>query len=72
MRLPRVTAKELLRTLQKHGFRATGQSGSHLHIDHPKTGHCSTIPMHTGKIIGPGLLKAICRQLGIDPRDLDW
>lgn len=71
MRLPRITAKELLHTLRKLGFRAGDQSGSHLHIEHPVTGRFTIIPMHAGKIIGPGLLKAILRQLGVDPQSLD-
>lgn len=64
-RLPRWTAKQLIRFLKKHGFEEMGQTGSHLHLVNHKTRKRTTIPVHSGKIIGPGLMKAILSQAGL-------
>ncbi len=69
-RLPRWTAKDLIRFLKKNGFKESGQSGSHLHLINEKTGKQTTVPVHSGKIIGLGLFKAIILQAGIDPKEL--
>lgn len=68
-KLPRWTAKQLIRFLKKQGFVEMGQSGSHLHLCHPQTGKKTTVPVHSGKIIGLGLLKAILSQCGVTPKD---
>ena len=39
--------------------------GSHHHYIHPATKNKVTIPVHSGKIIGVGLLKAILKQARI-------
>ncbi len=69
-RLPRWTAKELIRFLKDHGFQKGDQTGSHLHLFNPRTGKRTTVPVHSGKIIGLGLLKAIFSQAGIDPNEI--
>lgn len=69
-RLPRWTAKELVRFLKKHGFQEKDQEGSHLHLFNPETGKKTTVPVHSGKIVGPGLMKAILTQAGIDIKEL--
>lgn len=70
-RLARLTAKELIRILKRKGFVNIGQGGSHAHFEHPASGRFTTVPVHSGKIIGPGLLKAILRQAGLNPDDLE-
>ncbi|KAB2840864.1 addiction module toxin, HicA family [bacterium] len=65
-RLPRITAKELIRFLKSQGFVHEGGKGSHQHFYHPKRRCRVTIPVHAGKIIGPGLLKAILTQAGLE------
>ncbi|MBI1909274.1 MAG: type II toxin-antitoxin system HicA family toxin [Deltaproteobacteria bacterium] len=47
-RLPRITAKELIKLLKSHGFVWHSSKGSHQHF------------------IGPGLLKAILKQAGLE------
>lgn len=69
-RLARLTAKELIRILKRKGFVCIGQSGSHAHFEHPISGRFTTVPVHSGKIIGPGLLKTILRQTGLNPDEL--
>jgi predicted RNA binding protein YcfA (HicA-like mRNA interferase family) len=65
-KLLRITARELIRILKKEGFKEVGYEGSHCHLKHEERGVKITIPVHKGKIIGPGLLKAILKQAGIE------
>jgi len=70
-RLPRLTAKQPIRAPERNGYRVVRTSGSHTHLAHPSRPGRLTIPVHTGKVIGPGLLHAILRQARLRPEDLD-
>lgn len=65
-RLPRITAKELIRFLKQNGFEFFDSKGSHQHFVHQETGRKVTVPVHAGKIIGPGLIKSILKQAGLE------
>jgi len=69
-KLPRITAKQLIKKLKEHGYVLSASEGSHQHFIHPQKPGKVTIPVHAGKIIGPGLLKAILRQLKLTPDDI--
>ena len=69
-RLPRLTAKQLIKKLKEHGYVLYSSEGSHQHFIHPHKPGKVTVPVHPGKIIGPGLLKAILRQLKMKPEDV--
>ena len=69
-KLPRLTAKQLIKKMQEHGYILFGSEGSHEHFIHPEKPGKLTIPVHAGKIIGPGLLKAILRQAKLKPGDI--
>jgi len=58
-----LTAKQVLKALQRGGFVMGHQRGSHLHLFHPETGRITTVPMHPGDL-GRGLLKEIVKQAG--------
>ncbi|MGI0480379.1 type II toxin-antitoxin system HicA family toxin [Geminocystis sp. CENA526] len=60
-KLPSVTANEIIKALKKIGFVEIRQKGSHLRLKHPDN-RIVTIPVHSGKIIGKGLLKKILRD----------
>jgi len=60
-KLPRVTAREVIRVLEKIGFRLVRQSGSHKIYKNEK-GVRTTVPYHSGKILHPKLLKSILRD----------
>lgn len=70
-----MTATELVRRLRRLGrkrgvavaVRRRRGKGSHMLLDFG--GRWTTIPGHPGDL-PPGTLKAICRQLGVDPREL--
>lgn len=61
-RLPRLKGKEIVRILQKIGFRVVRTRGSHTFLKHPD-GRATVVPVHSGETIGPGLLRAILRDV---------
>ena len=63
-KLPRITAKEAIRLIEKSGFSFVRQSGSHK-IYKNKEGRRVTVPYHTGKILHPKLLKSILSDTGL-------
>lgn len=68
--LPVVKPSELARALERMGFRLLRKSrGSHWQFEHPD-GRRTTVPMHKGRDIGPGLLRKILRDVEIDAEEL--
>ena len=63
-RLPRVTATEIIKVLEKIGFSLTRQSGSHM-IYVNQEGRRTTIPYHSGKTLHPKILKSILKEAGL-------
>ena len=60
-RLPRVSAAEAARILEKAGFFLARQSGSH-RIYKNAEGRRVTVPYHSGKELHPKILKNILRD----------
>ena len=69
MKLPRITANEIIRILEKKGFQLVRQSGSHK-IYKNTIGKRVTVPYHAGKILHPKLLKSIIRDAEISDEEL--
>jgi predicted RNA binding protein YcfA (HicA-like mRNA interferase family) len=69
-RAPRITGAELVRALCRLGFQVVGQRGSHARLRRPGVGLIVIVPIHTGRIIGPGLLAAILAQAGVTVDEL--
>lgn len=67
--VPSLTARQLLRVLHEHGFREVGQRGSHVKLRHDD-GRYTTVPVHAGRTIPTGLLRAILKQCGLTVDDL--
>ena len=63
-KLPRVSAKEVIRVFEKIGFRLARQSGSHK-IYKNNEGIRITVPYHAGKILHPKLLKSILKDANL-------
>jgi predicted RNA binding protein YcfA (HicA-like mRNA interferase family) len=63
-KLPRVTANEMIKIVEKLGFRFSRQSGSHK-IYKNKEGKRITIAYHSGKILHPKVVKSIMVEAGI-------
>lgn len=60
-KLPRVTADDAIRALEKAGFFLVRQSGSHKIFKNDE-GTRITIPYHSGKILHPKILKSILKD----------
>jgi len=63
-KLPLLTAKELIKILNKFEFQVIRQKGSHIYLRH-QDGRCTVVPLHAGKEIGRGLLKRILNETEI-------
>ena len=68
-RLPRLKGKDLVRALQKAGFQIDRTRGSHVFLKHPD-GRATTVPVHSGETVGPGLLRAILRDVDMTAEQL--
>jgi predicted RNA binding protein YcfA (HicA-like mRNA interferase family) len=68
-KLPRVTASEIIKVLEKCGFFPARQSGSHK-IYKNDEGRRATVPFHSGKILHPKVLKSIMNEAGLSIEDL--
>jgi len=60
-KLPRVSAADAVRVLEKAGFFLARQSGSHK-IYRNAEGRRATVPFHSGKELHPKILKSILRD----------
>lgn len=60
-KLPRITAAEVIRALEKAGFFLARQSGKHK-IYKNREGRRVTVSYHSGKILHPKVLKSIIRD----------
>ena len=60
-RRKRITGKELIRALKRAGFAVIRTQGSHHRLRHAD-GRVTTVPVHAGETIGPGLLGQILRD----------
>ena len=71
-KLPAVTGRDVLRALQKAGFRITRQRGSHVQLrrDEPD-GTVTTfpVPVHAGVDLKKGTLKGILRKADLDTEE---
>lgn len=68
-KLPRLTAEQAIRIIEKLGFSLTRQSGSHKIYKNPK-GIRITIPYHRGKILHPKIVKSILKDAEIGVSEL--
>ena len=65
MKLPLLSAREIIRVLGKMGFEEIRQKGSHRYFKHPD-GRATVVPVHPGRDIGRGLLKRIMNEIEVD------
>jgi predicted RNA binding protein YcfA (HicA-like mRNA interferase family) len=68
-RLPRLKGKELVRLLEKIGFEIVRTRGSHVFLKHAD-GRVTTVPVHAGETIGPGLLRSVLRDVELSVEEL--
>lgn len=58
-----MTGKDIINILEKHGWRILRINGSHHRMG--KNGLRTTVPVHSKRDIGKGLLAAIEKQTGV-------
>jgi len=68
-KLPRITGRELVRTLKKAGFEVIRIRGSHHFLGH-RDGRCTVVPIHGSETIGLGLLSKILNDIDLSNSDL--
>jgi predicted RNA binding protein YcfA (HicA-like mRNA interferase family) len=68
-KLPRLKAVQIIKVLEKRGFKLSRQSGSHK-IYKDNRGKRVTVPFHSGKILHPKVLKSILTDAEISENDL--
>jgi predicted RNA binding protein YcfA (HicA-like mRNA interferase family) len=68
-RVPRLKGKELVRLLEKIGFEVVRTRGSHFFLRHAD-GRVTTVPVHSGEVVGPGLLRSILRDVELSVDEL--
>ena len=64
-KLPRVRGRELIAALRNAGFEVVRVRGSHHFLRHPD-GRCTVVPVHSGELIGPGLLNKILKDVDLE------
>lgn len=65
MKIPILPSKELIKFLEKEGFIAVRQRGSHRFYRHPD-GRTTVVPMHSNKPISRGLLRGILKEINME------
>lgn len=68
-RLPRLKGREVVNALKRAGFIVIRVRGSHHFIAHTD-GRRTVVPVHSGEVIGPGLLHKILSDAEITPEEL--
>ena len=68
-KLPTVPSGELIQALERGGFEQVRQRGSHVRLRH-SDGRVVTVPVHSGKEVGKGLLRKILRDAELTVDDL--
>ncbi|MDI6894580.1 MAG: type II toxin-antitoxin system HicA family toxin [Bacillota bacterium] len=69
-RLPRVSGKDVVRALQRGGFRLVHVRGSHHYLEPPGGGLLVTVPVHGSRVLKPKTMKSILDQAGLTADEL--
>jgi len=64
-KLPVVSGRKTVRALCRGGFEVDHQSGGHVTLRHPETNRRATVPLHGGRDLRVGTLRAIIRDAGL-------
>jgi predicted RNA binding protein YcfA (HicA-like mRNA interferase family) len=67
--LPVLKPSEVCRLLERLGFVAVRQRGSHVQYRHAD-GRGTTVPVHKGRDLAPPLLRQIARDIGLTVEEL--
>jgi len=67
---PRLTARQIVAVLRRHGFEEVARRGSHQKWRHLETRRQVIVPDHRGKVLPIGTLRSIMKGSGIP--DEEW
>jgi predicted RNA binding protein YcfA (HicA-like mRNA interferase family) len=67
-KLPRITADEVIRVLERAGFKLSRQSGSH-RIYKNLASKRVTVPYHKGRVLHPKVLSSILKDAQLSKED---
>jgi len=69
-RLPAVSARQMLRALERAGFSVVRSSGSHHYLIHrTDRSRRTVVPYHAARDLPRGLVRAILRQAGLSAEE---
>ena len=68
--LPQISGREMVRVLERQGFIVAKQRGSHIKLIKIDAEVTMTVIVPDHKIVKPGTLRSICKQIKIDPHSL--
>ena len=68
MKLPILSSQEVVKIVEKEGFIAIRQKGSHRFYRHPD-GRTTLVPIHANKPISKGLLGEILKEMKVDRKE---
>ncbi len=70
-KLPRITATEFMRALQKDGWRFVRQRGSHRFFAHDTKPGIVVVPVYAGQTLKLGLLNDMMKDAGLTVDELE-
>ncbi|MDP3768398.1 MAG: type II toxin-antitoxin system HicA family toxin [Dehalococcoidia bacterium] len=70
-RLPRATAPDVIRALERAGFARVRARGSHWVFRHTESRRRVVVPYHQSRIMPPGTLANVLREAGLTADDLE-
>lgn len=70
-KLPRITARDLLRALHRDGWYDARQSGSHVILKHPTKEGRAVVPNHPTVVVKPKVLEDVLDTTGLTVQDLE-
>ena len=68
--MAKAKVRDIVRALEKDGWRLDRQKGSHRQFRHPAKPGTVTLPGHPNDTLGHGLVASILRQAGLQVEDL--
>lgn len=70
-KLPQVSGTRLVRALIRAGFREVHRKGSHVMlVHHDAPTRIAVVPVHKGKVLPPGTLRAVLKGAGVAIEEL--
>jgi predicted RNA binding protein YcfA (HicA-like mRNA interferase family) len=63
-------AKQFVQKLERVGVEIDRKRGKGGHVLARYQGRWTTVPMHGSADLGPDFIKRICRQLGLNPKEV--